>query len=108
MQIAVGASKTYLLINETPQRGSHHRSLFVPHAGVADQREILLELGGVLLDESEQMIGPALLLALDHHRDRQRQRAADRLVGAQGLDKSHDLAFVVAGAARDDDLAAIG
>src|SRR5580704_9181798 len=51
------------------------------------------------------MLRAALLLALDHHRDIQRQRAGDRLEGAAGLDEGHGLAFVVAGTARHDDFA---
>ena len=54
------------------------------------------------------MLRAALLLALDHGGDRQRQLAGDRLEGAAGLDEGHRLAFVVAGPARDDDLAASG
>ena len=38
----------------------------------------------------------------------ERQLAGHRLEGAAGLDEGHHLAFVVAGAARDDDLAAVG
>ena len=52
------------------------------------------------------MLGAALLLAFHHHGDVERQLAGDRLEGAAGLDERHGLAFVVAGAARDDDLAA--
>ena len=51
------------------------------------------------------MLRAALLLALDHHGDVERQLAGDRLEGAAGLDEGHGLAFVVAGAARDDDFA---
>src|SRR6202007_2673718 len=36
------------------------------------------------------------------------QRSGDGLVGAAGLDEGHHLALVVAGAARHDDLAAVG
>ena len=76
--------------------------------GVADEREVQLEFLGVVLDEAEQVVGAAFLLALDHHGDGQRQLAGHRLEGAAGLDEGHHLAFVVAGAARDDDLAAVG
>src|SRR6185437_2084898 len=51
------------------------------------------------------MLRAALLLALDHGGDRQRQLAGDRLVGAASLDEGHGLAFIVAGPARDDDFA---
>ena len=108
MQVAVGAGDLDLLVDQAAQRGRDRRRLAVPHAGVADERKILLQLGGVLLDEVEQMRRAAFLLALDQHGDRERQLAGDRLEGAQRLDEGHHLAFVVAGAARDDDLAAVG
>ncbi len=107
MQVAVGAGQIDLLVDEAAQRGRDHRGLGVPHAGVADQRQVELELLGVVLDETEQVLRAAFLLALDHHGDRQRQRAGDGLEGAAGLDEGHHLAFVVAGAARHDGLAAI-
>ena len=66
-----------------------------------------LSSAALLLDEAEQVLRAAFLLALDHHGDRQRQAAGDRLEGAQRLDEGHHLAFVVAGAARHDDLAAV-
>ena len=106
VQIAVGACDFDVLIDQPAQRGGHRRRLGVPHGGVADQRQVELELGGVVAHEFEQVLRAALLLALDHGGDRQRQLAGDRLEGAAGLDEGHGLAFVVAGAARDDDLAA--
>ena len=78
----------------------------VPHAGVADQRQVALELAGVVAHETEQVLRPALFFAFDHHGDVERQFARDRLEGAASLDKGHGLAFVVAGAARDDDFPA--
>ena len=108
MQVAIGAGKSHLLVDQATQGGRHHGRRGVPHAGVADQREVGFELLRVVLDEAEQVVRAALLLALDHHGDRQRQGAGDRFIGAQGLDEGHHLAFVVAGAARDDDLAAVG
>ena len=108
MQIAVGAGELHLLVDEPAQRCRHHRRRLVPHAGVADQRQVQLELRGVVLDEAEQVIGAAFFLALDHHGDRERQLAGDRHEGATGFDESHHLTFVVAGPARNDDLAAVG
>jgi hypothetical protein len=60
----------------------------------------------VVAHETEQTFRAALLLALDHHRDVERQLAGHRLEGATGLHEGRRLAFVIAGAARDDDLAA--
>ena len=108
MQVAVGAGDLDVLIDQPAQRGGHRRRLGVPHGGIADQRQVELELVGVVAHEFEQMLRAALLLALDHGGDRQRQLAGDRLEGAAGLDEGHGLAFVVAGAARDDDLAPAG
>ena len=107
VQVAVGAGQVDLLVEQAAQRGRHHRGLGIPHAGVADQREVELELVGVVLDETEQVVRAALLLALDHHGDRQRQRSGDGFEGATRLDEGHHLAFVVAGAARHDRLAAV-
>ena len=70
------------------------------------ERQVALELGGIVAHESEQIFRAAFLLAFDHHRDVERQLAGNRLEGAASLDEGHGLAFVVAGAARDDDLAA--
>ena len=108
MQVAVGAGDLHVLIDQSAQRGGDRRRLGVPHGGVADQRQVELELVGIVAHELEQMLRAAFLLALDHGGDRQRQLAGDRLEGAAGLDEGHGLAFVVAGPARDDDLAAAG
>ena len=98
----------HLFVDQPAQRRGDRRRLRVPHAGVADEREIEFEFVGVVAHEAEQILRAALLLAFDHHRDRQRQCSGHRLVGAARLDEGHGLAFVVAGAARDDDLATVG
>jgi hypothetical protein len=108
VQVAVGAGDFDVLIDQPAQRSGHSRRLGVPHGGIADQRQVEFELGGIVAHEFEQIPRAALLLALDHGGDRQRQLAGDRLEGAAGLDEGHRLAFVVAGAARDNDLAAAG
>src|SRR5262249_44259247 len=72
-----------------------------------NEREIEPKLGGMIANEPEQMFRAALLLALEHERDRQRQAAGHCLPRAAGLDEGHELAFVVAGPARDDGLAAL-
>ncbi len=108
MQVAVGAGDLDLLIDQPAQRGGDRRRVGVPHGGIADQREVELELVGIVAHEFEQVLRAALLFALDHGGDLQRQLAGDRLEGAAGLDEGHGLAFVVAGPARDDDLAPAG
>src|SRR5215510_13311594 len=108
MEIPVGASQPHLLIDEPAQRRRYHGRRRIPHAGVADQREVKLELGGIVLDEAEQVVRAAFLLALDHHGDGERQFARDGRECATRLDEGHHLAFVVAGPARHDDLAAVG
>jgi len=107
MQVPVGAGNLHVLIDQSPKRGGHGRRFLVPHGRVADERQVQLELSGIVADKAEQVFGAALLLAFDHHGDRQRHLAGDGLEGAAGLDESHCLAFVVAGSARDDDLASI-
>ncbi len=107
MQIPVGASQPDLLVDEPAQRRRHHGRRRIPHAGIADQREIELELVGIVLDEAEQVVRAAFLLAFDHHGDRERQFAGDGGECATRLDEGHHLAFVIAGPARHDDLAAI-
>jgi hypothetical protein len=108
MQVAVGAGEPHLLIDQPAQRRGDRRCLLVPHAGVADQRQVELELVGIVADEIKQVLGAALLFALDHHGDGQRQRAGHSLVGPAGFDKSHSLPLIVAGPAGNDDLAAVG
>ncbi len=48
------------------------------------------------------------LFALDDDGDVDRQRTRDLLPGTAGLDEGHQLALVVLGAARDDDLSPVG
>ena len=79
--------------------------LRVPHFGVADQRQIRLQRLGVGGEEGGQGDRAGLLLALEQHRHVARQ-AAMGAEGAAGLEEGHQLAFVVAGAARDDPLTA--
>jgi hypothetical protein len=108
MQVAVRAGQPNFLIDQPAQRRGDRRRLLVPHAGVADQRQIELELVGIVADEIKQVLGAALLLALDHHGDRQRQRAGHRLVGAASFDESHSLPLIVAGAAGNNYFSAVG
>ena len=108
MQIAVGGLDLDLVIDEPAQRGGDRRRVLVPHAGVADQREVGLQVGLVLLEERHEVLRADFFLALDDDGDVDRQRSRHRLPGAAGLDEGHQLPLVVLGAARDDDLAAVG
>ena len=58
--------------------------------------------------KSNRLARAALLLALDHHGDVERNAPRDRLVGAQRFDEGHELPLVVACAAPVDDLATVG
>ena len=107
MQVPVGAAHDDLLIDHAAQRRRDHGRVLVPHAGVADQHDVGLQFGLVGLHEFRQVLGAVLLRALDQEGDADRQRAGDGLPGPAGLEEGHHLAFVVAGAARDDDLAAV-
>src|SRR5262249_61878360 len=102
MQISVSARNLDVLVDQSPQRRGHGRRLLVPHRGVTYERQIELELGRVVTNEAEQVFGTALLLALDHHGNRQRQLAGDGLECAARLDEGHRLAFVVTSTARDN------
>ena len=107
VQVAIGAGQPDLLVDQAAQRRGDRRRLLIPHAGVADQREVELELVGMVTDETKQVLRAALLLALDHHGDRQRQRAGHRPVGAAGFDEGHGLPLIVAGAAGDNYFSAV-
>ena len=80
----------------------------VPHAGVADERDVGLQLvacwpstnSGRNLEPSSSAPSTRKVMSIG-------QRARHGLPGAAGLDEGHDLALVVAGAARADDLAPI-
>ena len=108
MQIAAGGLDLDLVIDEPAQLRGDRRRVRVPHAGVADQREIGLEVRLVRFEERHEILRTDLLLALDDDGDVDRQRSRDLLPGAARLDEGHQLALVVLGAARDDDLSPVG
>ena len=108
MEVAVGSLDPDLVIEEAAQRRGDGRRLGIPHAGVADERDVGGKLAAMGLDPGRQMLGAALFLALDQERDVERQRSRHRLPGPARLDEGHHLAFVVGGAARDNRLAAVG
>ena len=56
VQVAVCSLDPYLLVNQPPQRGGDRRRIRVPHAGVANQCEIGLELVLVLFKERHEIL----------------------------------------------------
>jgi hypothetical protein len=72
MQVAVGAAKPDFLVDQPAQRGRDRGRLAIPHAGVADEREIAAQFGGIVANEAEQMFRSALLFAFDQHGDVER------------------------------------
>src|SRR4051794_19132079 len=108
MQVAIGGGDLELLIEQTAQRGRDRGRVAVPHAGVADQHVVSLKLVLVGFDEGHEVLRADFFLAFDQESDVDRQRPRHPLPGAAGFDEGHDLALVVLGAARHDDLATIG
>ena len=108
MQIAVGGLDPHLLVDQPAQRGGDRRRIGVPHAGVADQREVGLEVVLVRFEKRNEILRSDFLLALDDDGDVERQRTGHGFPGPAGLDEGHQLALVVLGAARDDDLSSVG
>ena len=84
------------------------RRFRVPHAGVADQGALGLELLGIGFKEWLERGRAGFFLAFEQDGDAARQRPGCRLPGPAGLDESHQLALVVGGAAAGDRLAARG
>ena len=87
MQVAVGGLDPHLLIDEPAQRRGDRRRVLVPHAGVADEREVGGEIVLVALQERGEILRADLLLALDQQRDRHRKAAGDLLPGAAASTK---------------------
>src|SRR5262249_34685134 len=107
MKIAISADDLDVFVNEASQRGGHGRRLLIPHGRIAYERQVQFKLSRVVANETEQILGTAFLFALYHHRDGQWQRAGNGFERAAGLNERHRLAFVVASATRDDDLATV-
>ncbi len=107
MQVARRAGDGDLGIGEAAQEGGDGWGVRVPLAGIADETKIGLELITVLLEKRRQARAAGFFLALEQHRDIDRQPPMHGEKGAAGLDEGHDLAFVVGGAAGDDDLVTV-
>ena len=95
MQVAIGAAHDHFLIDHAAQGRGDGGRVLVPHAGVADEGHVGLQLVLVGLDEFGQELRAVLLRALDQEGDVDRQRARHGLPGAAGLDEGHHLALVV-------------
>ena len=104
MQIPIGAGQHHFLADDPAQRDGDRRRRPVPHAGVADERDIGFELFGVFGEKGRQRRRSGLFLAFEQ-RGHMAWRPAELPEGAAGLEKGHELAFVVGGAARHDPLA---
>ena len=108
MQIAVGGLDPHLIVHQPAQRRGDGRRISVPHAGVADQGEIGLEVVLVRFKKRNEILRSDFFFALDDDGHVDRQRAGHGFPGPAGLDEGHQLALVVLGAARDDDLSPVG
>src|SRR5947209_4763171 len=108
MQIAVSGFDLDLVIDQSTQRGGYCRGVRVPHAGVANQREIGLELAPVLFKKWHEILRADFFFTFNDHGDVDRQRPGHGFPGPAGFDEGHQLALIVLGAARNDDFASIG
>ena len=104
VQIPIGARQHDFLADDAAQRDGDRGRRPVPHAGVADERDVGLQLFGVRGEEGRQRRRSGLFLAFEQRGD-MAGRAAELPEGAAGLEKGHELALVVAGASRHDLLA---
>ena len=73
MQIAAGGLDPYLIVNKTAQRRRDRRRVRVPHAGVADQCEVGLEVLLVGFKKRNEILRSDFFFALDDDGDVDRQ-----------------------------------
>ena len=73
MQIAAGGLDPYLLVNKSAQRRRDRRRIRVPHAGVADQGEVGLEVLLVGFKKRNEILRSDFFFALDDDGDIDRQ-----------------------------------
>ncbi len=105
MQIARRAGDDHLGGSQPAQHGRDGGCILVPLAGIADENDVGLQFLAALFQEGGQGGRAALLFALDHHRDGDRQFASHRLPGARRLQEGHQLTLVVLRPARHNHLA---
>ena len=108
MQIAVGGLDPHFIVNESAQRRGDRRRVRVPHAGVADQCEVGLEIVLVQFEKRNEIFRSDFFLTLDDNGHVERQRTCYGFPGPAGFDEGHQLALVVFRAPSDDDLASVG
>src|SRR5690606_12272973 len=92
------------------QSAQHERDawrILVPLRGVADEGVVAPDFVGVLLEEARQAGRARFLLAFEKHCNGNRQLTRDLLPGPRGFEESHELAFIILRAARDDDGAVV-
>ena len=105
MQVLGGPGDDELLAQKAAQLGDDGRCAVTKETGVADERDVGGELGGVVLHEGHEGRGAGFLLTLEEQGDFAGQGAVHGFPGAAGLHEGHELALVVGGAATADDLA---
>ena len=91
--------------DQAAQAGGQRGHADVPVAGVGDHDDVGAELVLVLAQQRGQGVGADLLLALDEHRDADRQVVA---VHPQGAEVGRDAGLVVGGAAGVEAAVALG
>ena len=103
MKVAIGAADGDLLPHQPAKlRGDGGPPVGVK-AGVADHREVARQLVRILAQEGVKRGRAGFLLALEQQREIGGQGTMHVPPGAERLDECHQLALVVAGAARADD-----
>ena len=95
MQIFGGTCNGHLFCHHTAKRGRDRRGFRVPHACIADQRQIRMQCVFVGVQERNKRRRTGLFFALKKHRDPRRELAVDGHEGTRRFDKGHQLAFVV-------------
>ena len=73
MQIAAGGLDPHLVVNKPAQRRRDRRRIRIPHAGVANQGEIGLEVLLVGFKKRNEILRPDFFFALDDDGDVDRQ-----------------------------------
>ena len=99
MQIDARAGDGDLVLDHAAQARGDRRRLLVPHIGVAHECRIAAEFAPILLKKGNEARRARFLFTLDQDRGLERQRAGCRDPGPHRLDKGHELAFVICGAA---------